>query len=92
MFVDPLRDFPLQKINKGHHVRRLDLVDDGKSRWQISILDLYSIYKTALAKVGKLIGLEKLDENRTDLAQLKRTDPTRFERYAARDAEIAVSL
>jgi hypothetical protein len=91
MLSDPLRDLRIRQLGKAHHASPTRPIDVDGEEWIIRFIDLWAYFPMALAKVGKSVGLDKVDvDDRGDLAQLKRNHPDKFERYALRDAEIAV--
>lgn len=82
------RDFTIVQVGKAHHATFRTEVDG--ERWELRVIDLAAYFKAALKKIGQFVGLPKLDEDRLHLEELKRDDPTRFEAYGLRDAEIAL--
>jgi hypothetical protein len=92
MLEDALRDAAIKTIGKAHFATFPKIRHDGRD-WEVRIVDLFAIYNMALQKVGDAVGLPKvqLPEGAIEnLKELRSRDPALFERYAKRDAEIAV--
>lgn len=90
MLEDALGDLTIQRVGKAHHARIPAHSDEMGISWRVRLIDLYAFYKAPLAAIGKLVGLLKVEEDRQTLDDLLSSDRERFERYAARDAEIAL--
>jgi len=97
-----LRDFKLRVYNKAMSAEvslgaleeqgfDFELHQKGafkSGKFRLKIIDLYGYFPRALESVGMLVGLPKLEIDRTKIHIIKDTDPERFEAYAKRDAEI----
>jgi len=59
-------------------------------KYFLKILDLFGYFPRALSFVGEMVGLPKLELNRTKIHLILESEPQRFEQYAKRDAEICV--
>src|SRR5258706_6354923 len=90
MFGDAIRDLRIEQVGKAHHARLPDWRDADGRVWEISVVDLFAFYATSLKRIGKLVGHEKVDADRTNLAELLHRDRAEFERYAVTDSEIAL--
>jgi hypothetical protein len=87
---DPIRDVCIRQYGKAHHGRLRPLKNHDGTIWDIRLVDLYAFYAVSLEKIGAYIGLPKVHSERTQLEALLQSDRAAFERYAARDAEIAL--
>lgn len=99
--ADYLSDFKIRVFNKAMSAEMIfsdsndeyEMYQKGnfrKGKFFLKILDLFGYFSQSLASIGELVGLSKLEIDRTKIHLVLKHDRRRFEEYAKRDAEICV--